>query len=129
MSDSKVHLVFADRLTRDFPNVYTPNEALIFPAHFLGPNYETVLNYWKFLDKFSPEDFVKRFRSPGARYNEAIRILAQEISQFQATAWHSTWEAHNIELGFSWVTVELIAMHKILEEGKSLVYVPQLFNE
>lgn len=127
MTYSKVHLHFANSLS-DNQSIES-DEVLLFPEHFLGPNYETVLNYWKFLDKFSSKDFRKRSLLSVASGNLTLRDLARSITSYQADAWVSTSVAHNISYNYGWVTVELIAMHKILEEGKSLVYVPQLFNE
>jgi len=123
MTYSKAHLHFANSLLEE-----RHNDALFFPEQFLGPNYETVLNYWKWIDKFSSEDFRKRCPRY-VSFNISLRELARSITSYQAEAWASTCDAHDISYNYGWVTVELIAMHKILEEGKSLVFVPQLFNE
>jgi hypothetical protein len=121
MSYSKVHLRFA--------NYYPDNpDTLTNPEKFLGPNWETVLNYWKYLDKLLPDDFKHNFVASPSNYKSKIAEWAMGITPQQASAWAASYLTYSIHDYYGWATVELIAMHKILEEGESLFFVPQLFN-
>ena len=116
---SKTHQNFSNRLQK--------LEALTNPQDFLGPNYETVLNFWWFLDSLTED-----------QRNEVNR----RYSALDYAAWNAAWSAArgaagvvagvaawDAARGAAWdATYELIGMHTLLNAGKDLMFVP-LFND
>lgn len=106
------------------------NGALEDPEKFLGPNYETVLNFWSWNDTLSleqMEESERRFESLNLFYHVTKEIEAAARSvigiDYENAAWYS--------LDFcaqAWATEELIAMHDILSQGKELIFVPLFAN-
>ena len=123
---SKTHQLFADRLRNP--------DAIEHPEDYLGPNWETVINFWKRIDKLSEEQLdvaIDRYRKAGNNSPEewiAATIIAQEASkdvvgeEVRNAAWVATTYA------VCYATLELIAMHKLLEEGKSPYFIPMFDN-
>lgn len=98
---------------------------------FLGPNWETVLHFWKYIGSLSDD----QLNVVSARYDELpyyegftnVINLALEVSDYSNEAAETAYE--NIqEFGADYVaeyaTYELICMHLLLEQGKKLLYVP-----
>jgi len=79
MSYSKAHQNFSNHLNKP--------EALTNPQDFLGPNYETVLNFWKWIDSLSVEQWkvvADHYHNldPAARY--ATRAAAGYAAGYAA---------------------------------------------
>ena len=106
-------------------------DAIEHPEKYLGPNWETVINFWKWLDKLSYEqlDVAKdRYReawdnSYGEWYaalhtaiDASKDVVGEEIS-------NAAWFAASCDVT-AHATHELIAMHKILDGGKTLYFIP-----
>ena len=117
MTYSKTH--------KHFANWIDDQKALTEPQNFLGPNYQTVLNFWKWLDSLSTGqfnevacrhsllDFKKRhkytggdFRAPSAAYDAFA------------------YKGSNVMCAVGYATYELINMHTLLERGETLIFVP-----
>lgn len=120
MNYSKIHRRFRYHLPND--NVF------VAPEDFLGPNYETVLNFWCYLESLSREDFNHKNLITIPGYTTYLRNEARKIAPHQADAWAATSEALNIGMDYGWSTLELIVMHKILGEGKSLHIIPKILE-
>ena len=142
MNYSKAHQNFSNRLQNP--------EALTAPEDFLGPNYKTVLNFWTFMDSLTEDNWkevARRYRALDsaawsvARYaaRYAARDAAWDAARDAAgyAAWCAAWDAAR---GAAWdaagdaaryaardATYELIGMHTLLDDGKTLMFVP-LFN-
>jgi hypothetical protein len=102
------------------------------PDLYLGPNYETVLDYWWYLESLSEIakiDYSDNFATKPFGYNRFIIDQANLLASKQAEAWYATKTALEIGEWYGWVTVELICMHRILDEGKSLFYLPKIFAQ
>ena len=100
---------------------------------YLGPNYETVLNYWLYLESL-PEitkiDYSDNSATKPSGYNNFIIEQANLLTNYhQAEAWYATQISLNSGEWYGWATVELICMHRILDEGKSLFYLPKIFAQ
>lgn len=124
MNYSKIHLKLEE---------YLSSNVLEHPQLFLGPNYETVLNFWWHLESFLPEDFKSRNVVTIPNYTGHIMHVARKYSTNQADAWAATNDFVLKKTGtncvqYGWATVELIAMHEILEEYESLHIVPKLLE-
>jgi hypothetical protein len=126
MKISKPHQLFADYLGNQ--------RALSNPEEFLGPNWKDVLNFWFFIDTLS----LVQFEIAWGHYrnlDEANRVSAHNLawnasccvtSIFITTQVFSA--THDSHPGFGPPTIELIASHKILEQGKPLTFVPLFLN-
>lgn len=116
------------------------DDILTHPEDFLGPNYEAVLNFWMFLDSLSVEQWKEVEKRDGdmeytvvedasSVATDSVRkvlpnFLTGQNSHFDLFygsnigAPDTTWDA----------TCELISMNSLLEEGKSLTFVPLFSN-
>jgi hypothetical protein len=124
MKISKTHQHFADELNSQ--------RALENPEEFLGPNCKDVLNFWLYLDTLSDEQCImarRRFWN----LDNADRISSWEL------AWGASCDVtsrNNTDAVFvptaifhiGSATRELIGAHKILDQGKSLTFVPIFLN-
>jgi hypothetical protein len=114
-------------------------EALTSPQNFLGPNYETVINFWWFIDGLTEDQWnevarrydAARGAARGAA-SDAARIAARIAARDAAgyAAWRAAWDAARDAAGDAAriaariATYELIGMHSLLNDGKELAFVP-----
>jgi hypothetical protein len=118
---SKTHKRFSERL--GIPRV------LENPEEFLGPNFEAVLNFWLFLDELSEEQWRVVNERHWAFYNENysewrkavnLAIDASKKVVDENYAYEAGWAAYVVTSinanAADLATLELIAMHKILED-------------
>jgi hypothetical protein len=115
MNYSKAHKNFSNRLHKP--------EALNNPQDFLGPNYETVLNFWWTIDSLTGDQW-----NEVARRYRALDPAAWDAARYAASyaAWDAAGDAAWSAAGYA--TYELIGMHTLLNDGKTLLFVP-LFND
>ena len=142
MNYSKAHQRFSTRLQNP--------EALTNPQDFLGPNYETVLNFWWTIDSLTEtqwKEVVRRYRALDPAAWDAAWSAAGDAASYAASyaagyaawyaardaagdaAWDAAWDAAG-DAAWSaagYATYELIGMHTLLNDGKTLLFVP-LFN-
>ncbi len=118
MKISKIHQRFANRVGQ---------EALTNPEPFLGPNYKTVLNFWYYLDTLTEDQINVAFvRYDAIPYEpsvsrDLVRYAARDV--VGETNRSAVYMA-SFDFSASYATYELIAMHKLLEQGKKLIFVP-----
>ena len=119
MNYSKAHQNFSNRLQNP--------EALTSPQDFLGPNYETVLNFWWTIDSLTKDQWKEVARrydaldsAAGSAAWYAARNAARNAARYAAV--YAAWDAAGD------ATWELIGMHTLLNDGKDLLFVP-LFND
>ena len=129
---SKTHQRFSDRLRN--PRVLTN------PEDFLGENYEAVLNFWLILDELSKEKLkvVKErystlFYENRSEWRKA-RDLAWETAKEvlgECYAYNACWAAFGVTYSRATyhATLELIGMHKILEDHQQPLTFFQMFLE
>ena len=127
MTYSKTHQRFSNNLNKP--------EALTNPENFLGPNYETVLNFWRWIDSLSVEQW-KVVDDHYRNLDPATRDAAWDAAR--AAARDAAWDAARAAAGYAagyaagaaaWDaarndTYDLIGMHLLLEQGKKLIFVP-----
>lgn len=104
---------------RDISDKLNNPEILTNPEKYFGPNYKTLLNFWIYWDGLT--NAVKnKFYSllMGIDYN-SFCIAVRDVK-------FSTRQVLNIEYNFKYWEYETIGMHNILEEGKSLTFIPML---
>jgi hypothetical protein len=123
MSYSRIHKHFADNLIRHFPR----EDVLDDPMTFLGPNYETVLNFWKWLDSLTVDQ--REIVHSRNKLSRSDRNQADTIAMMSAYyvigeefAKQACLAAGSGPFGFA--TYELIGMHLLLEQGNKLTFVP-----
>ena len=63
---------------QDFSNRLQKPEALTNPENFLGPNYETVLNFWTFMDSLTEDNWKE---------------VARRYCALDSTAWDAARDA------------------------------------
>ena len=153
MNYSKAHQNFS-KAHQNFSNKLQNPEALTNPQNFLGPNYETVLNFWWVIDGLTENQWNEVARRYDA-LDDAARIAARDAARDAAgyaaryaarsaagyAAWSAAWDAAWDAAGYAarsaawdaawsaaWdATYELMGMHTLLGDGKDLLFVP-LFN-
>jgi hypothetical protein len=123
---SKAHQNFSNRLENP--------EALTSPQDFLGPNYQTVLNFWWFMDSLSEDQWKEVARRYDA-LDTAARYAAWNAAWVAAwnaagyAAWNAAGDAARVAArdaaGYAagYATSELIGMHTLLNDGKELLFV------
>ena len=129
MKISTIHQKFADYLEKP--------EALQHPENFLGPNWLTVINFWLFLDTLSKEqlktvtdcyDAAWWHTRNAARYAAWYDVaLSAARPADWTTAGEAAWGAAFGEAA-AWATLEIIGSHILIEQGKSLFFLP-MFND
>jgi hypothetical protein len=126
MSYSKIHKCLSDVL--DEPRVLTN------PERFLGPNYETVLNFWKYVESLD-EDRIKRILN--SFYGFRILDRGHKINTlYNKTNRAIHWGCYKIlnacrgvydgefDLVIGRATYELIIMDQLLDEGYKMTFLP-----
>jgi hypothetical protein len=129
---SKIHKHFSELLKN--PGVLTN------PEEFLGENYESVLNFWLILDELSEEQLrivKERYRAFYAEnnsewwkttdlaWNASEEVIGDDYTIDSSRAAHDatdSWVA-------AWATLELIGIHKILEDRqRPLMFFPMFLE-
>lgn len=99
----------------------------------LGPNYQTVLNFWLYLDTFDDEQLENigknycAIRRLGIEEGEFVSLI-KTILPHEGTLWHYVTDAVRViccrycdyRFAIAWATHELIAMHKLIETGREI---------
>jgi hypothetical protein len=124
MTYSKIHKRFSERLEQ--PDVLTN------PEKYLGPNWEDVLNFWIYLDTLSDqerEEMWRRYQALNCNVRKSARIAARDAADdvvdvgFRAEAWNVAWFVTGWGV-FGYAIWELIGHHKLLEQNKTLIFLP-----
>jgi hypothetical protein len=98
---------------------------------FLGPNWKDVLNFWIYLDNLRPEQ-LNRANELFWSLDVSERIAASELAWDATCAtigvYYNVDISENLTTDIGKATLELIGSQKILEQGKSLTFVPLFLN-
>jgi len=91
---------------------------------FLGPNHQTVLNFWTYLSHQNYRPLEEVHFDDHESY-QSIFELRKRIHKItpRETDW-AVWSLKGMLIPAA--TYELIAMHEILEEGNRLIFLPQI---
>ena len=111
MSYSKAHQNFSTHLQKP--------EALTNPEDFLGPNYQTVLNFWTFMDSLTEDNWNEVARRYDALDPDS-RDAAGSAARYAAVS--AARYAAGSAAGAA--THELMGMQTLLNDGKTLMFVP-----
>jgi hypothetical protein len=118
------------------------DEVLSHPEDFLGPNYKAVLNFWMFLDSLSVEQWKEVERRDGDMEVHIVEDASEDaadsvrkmlpdflIGQNKNSRFDLFYGSNIGAPDTAWdATLELIGMNNLLEEGKSLTFVPLFSN-
>jgi hypothetical protein len=131
MNYSKAHQNLAQR-------AYTP-DVYNNPEKYLGPNYASVLNFWWYLESLTVKQLLElenKYMLKYSQYNYRYGALADYAEGILGYSRRSNVtyasrshvrdiidQSPNIP---SPVTLELIAMHTILDRGEELIFIPML---
>ena len=103
------------------------------PVRFLGPNWETVLNWWEYYDSKS-ESYKRELRRKFERlpYRERMDGIAafcnaRDSLSIGCEFFHHTNYLDNMPYP-TCLTKEIIFMDKILEMGYRLTFIPLAFD-
>jgi hypothetical protein len=107
------------------------------PEVELGPNYETVLNFWLFLDSLTSEqqetiiaNYIEFDRNKcNAGYAERIVKQAEKVVLDERELWFRVYSKTSdndswLRLALTWATHELVCMHELLANGERMVIIP-----
>jgi hypothetical protein len=125
MTYSKTHKRFVDELENQ--------RALEHPEDYLGPNWKDVLNFWWFLDGLSEEQ-RKIVRERYWDLDYKVRGAAGDAADAAYAAYDAA-DADDADVAYAAAdaaadaaagnaTFELIGSHILLEQGKSLTFLP-----
>lgn len=110
------------------------------PEDFLGPNYQTVLNFWTFLDSLSEEQWKEVEKRDGDTEVHIVENASEDAAESVRKMLPDFFTGNNSRFDLfydsnigapdtAWdATCELIGMNSLLDEGKSLTFVP-LFSD
>jgi hypothetical protein len=129
---SKTHKRFSDRLRN--------TRVLTNPEEFLGENFEAVLNFWLILDDLSEEQWrvVKERYDAFFNENDSEWFKALNLGWVDAKevvgddyAIKESWAAYDVTNSWAacWATLELIGIHKILEDQQRPLTLFPMFLE
>lgn len=107
----------------------------------LGPNYETVLNFWHYVETISEEEFgaieASYVENTDILYNGEVShksVLTNFVNSISSISECDIWSTSFVFrsrgtpfcaiCAISWATHELIAMHELFNQGYKLLYVP-----
>ena len=91
---------------------------------FLGPNHQTVLNFWTYLShqNYCPLEGVYFDDHESYRSVVELRKRIHKITPRETD--YAVWGLSGMLIPAA--TYELIAMHEILEEGNRLIFLPHI---
>jgi hypothetical protein len=124
MKISNPHQLFSEYLREP--------RALTNPEDFLGPNWEDVINFWLYVDGLS-EDETRKIRDRYWALDDDVREFARATAHFVAEeivgekVRDAIWYANYWRV-FGDATLELLAHHKLLEQGETLIALPLCLN-
>jgi hypothetical protein len=130
MTYSKTHKRFAGHLNNQ--------RALEHPEDYLGSNWKDVLNFWWFLDGLSEDQWEivrQRYWALDYKVRDAARFAARFAAAWNgadaadaaySAAFDAAWDVAGEAAAYA--TYELIGSHILLEQGKSLVFLPLFSN-
>lgn len=97
--------------------------------HF-GPNYEAVLNFWVYIDTLT-EDQIRSIMITDSR-SYSLEDYCENIVLDQYGVWRSARYFRALETAdyefssfLGYATLELVAMHDLLNAGHNLILIPR----
>lgn len=129
MNYSTIHL----ELSKTYPYI------LYEPETYLGVNYQTILNFWWFVDGLNSEqaqvlgEFYDN-TDHNAKHERTARLDSFD-DEYSFAIWDivtdvcidkSISEFTGFEYLIGWITLELMVMHALLDEDLPLLFVPML---
>lgn len=135
-----IHLIMYSTTHQKYASNMANDDILTHPEDFLGPNYKAVLNFWMFLDSLSVEQWKEVEKRDGDMEVHIVENASEDAAESvrkmfpifltgQNSRFDLFYGSNNGAPDTTWdATLELIGMNNLLEEGKSLTFVP-LFSD
>lgn len=102
---------------------YHPN-ALEDPIKYFGPNHETLLNFWHYLDSLNL--YIVTYKFPYVSNPYSLENYCRHIVENQLNVWSSASPGTFRRSPLGYASLEIVCMHKIFEDGLTLTYLPRL---
>jgi hypothetical protein len=120
MTYSRIHQRFAAKLGN--------SKALTNPEDFLGPNYETVLNFWRYVVSLEEETHNRinqRFFSYQPRLNLINKLCDKVLDRVRVDSLYLYLACSSLQNeAIARATYEIILMDQLLEEGYKMTFLP-----
>jgi hypothetical protein len=105
------------------------------PEKELGPNYETVLNFWLFLETLSADQvsiIAERYKESERVHGFNMDHICKQVEKVildEKELWfrifdHIYFTGINFKIAITWATHELIAMHEFIANGEHIHIIP-----
>ena len=129
MTYSKAHQLFADTIRNQ--------NALTNPQDFLGPNWQTILHFWKYIESLSEDQWSQVYAKGNDHHLEQGSLLVMNIAtevigeRNRSAVWEATRHSVNREaVGriASKAAREIICMHLLIERGIGIRFLPIFGN-
>jgi hypothetical protein len=129
MKISKAHKEFAYRLQRHFR---IPNKSGInYPELYLGPNWESVINFWLYLDILNVDQLMvvgNRYgdlsdEEQDIAYNKAWNAAKATTEYFLSASNSAYYSVSYVNSAAANATSELLGLEKLLKQGNT----PKIF--
>lgn len=105
-------------------------DALDDTVQHFGPNYEAVLNFWVYIDTLT-EDQIRSIMTTDSR-PYSLEVYCKNIVFDQYGVWYSARYFRALETSgyefssfLGYATLELVAMHDLLNAGHKLILIPR----
>jgi len=129
MTYSKAHQLFAVTIQNQ--------DALTNPQDFLGPNWQTILHFWKYIESLSEDKWSQVYDKGNDHHldqgsflvmNNATGVLGERN---RSAVWEATRRSLNLEavsIFASKAAREIICMHILIERGIEIQFLPIFGN-
>lgn len=91
---------------------------------FLGPNHQTILNFWTYLSHQNYCSLEGVYFDDHESYQSIVELRKRIHKITQPLTDYAIWGLNGMLIPAA--TYELIAMHEILDEGNRLIFLPQI---
>jgi hypothetical protein len=118
-----------------FISEWHPLDCLLTPEKYFGPNYESVFNFWTYIDTLDEEQLRSVERSSriiSRSHKDTLVNIATKTVYNQYCVWDTASESYRngitacFSLGYA--TLEIVCMHKLFDEHYRLFYLPLFGN-
>jgi len=129
MTYSKAHQLFVDTIQNQ--------DALTNPQDFLGPNWQTILHFWKYIESLSEDQWSQVYDKENDHHLDQGSFLVMNIAtgvlgeRYRSAVWEATRHSVNrgvVSIFASKAAREIICMHLLIERGIKIQFLPIFGN-
>jgi len=107
------------------------SDCLLTPEKYFGPNYETLFNFWTYLDTLTLEHVMSVQSSSYnilSKYKIPLVNIAAEIVHNQLAIWanpiRSIYNGSEDRYSLGYASLEIVCVHKLFDKEYPLHYLP-----